>query len=99
MVRLTALAAVTATLMCVAAYQLEKRAVEPQARAEQYVAKSSHVYGPSCQTQVGGKIVQLQLGQGIETADGWRNCQIHDGHSLIIYSSKPPRSAAMQDDG
>ena len=99
MVRPTSLAAATATLLCLAAYNLEKKAVAPLPSAELYDAKSQHASGPSCQTQVGGKIVQLQLGQGIETADGWRNCQIHDGHSLIIYSSKPPRSAAMQDDG
>lgn len=49
-----------------------------------------------CRLELGGEIVPLEPGQGIRTGNRWRNCEIYDGHSLIVFSSKPPQAAAMQ---
>ena len=54
--------------------------------------------GNGCQIEVGGKQLLFQPGQGIETNAGWRNCQTYDGHSIVVYSSRPPKSAAMEND-
>lgn len=57
--------------------------------------KAIHADLTHCQTKVDGKVVQLLLGQGIETAEGWRNCQTYDGHTLIVYSIEPPKPVAV----
>lgn len=59
-------------------------------------SKPFDVRGRGCQTELGGRVVELQPGQGVETGEGWRNCQTYDGHSLIVYSGKPPKSAVME---
>jgi hypothetical protein len=51
-----------------------------------------YVRGSNCQIEVAGKIIHLQLGQGVETVDGWRNCQAYEGQSFMVYSTRPPRS-------
>jgi len=61
-------------------------------------ARPHYARGNNCQIEVAGKIVQLQLGQGIETVDGWRNCHAYEGHSFIVYSTKPPKSIVMESD-
>jgi len=52
----------------------------------------------SCRLELGGEIVPLEPGQGIRTGNRWRNCETYDGHSLIVFSSRPPQAAAMKDD-
>ena len=64
-----------------------------------HVNDSPQVRDSGCQTEVAGRIIRLQPGQGIETGGGWRNCQTYDGHSLIVYTSKPPKSSALETDG
>ena len=99
MIRLTALAIVVATVSTIAAYKFDANAVEHPPTSVPPHLRPPQVSGPNCRTEIGGKIVQLQLGQGIETPDGWRNCQTYDGHSLIIYSNKPSQSADIHSDG
>ncbi|MFA7281247.1 MAG: hypothetical protein WC100_14275 [Sterolibacterium sp.] len=57
--------------------------------------RPQYARGDNCQIEVSGKLVQLQLGQGIGTTDGWRNCQAYEGHAFIVYSTKPPKSIVM----
>jgi hypothetical protein len=58
-------------------------------------ARPPYARGNNCQIEVTGKLVQLQLGQGIGTADGWRNCQAYQDHSFIVYSTRPPKFIVM----
>ena len=62
---------------------------------QQHDARPQYARGNNCQIEVSGKLVQLQLGQGIEAGDGWRNCQTYEGHSFIVYSTKPPKSIIL----
>ncbi|MBI5920152.1 MAG: hypothetical protein HY847_00735 [Betaproteobacteria bacterium] len=62
---------------------------------KQSAARPQYARGSNCQIEVAGQMVQLQLGQGIRTADGWRNCQTYEGHSFIVYSTKPPQSIVV----
>jgi hypothetical protein len=55
--------------------------------------KRLHVGNSGCQTEVDGKPVQLQPGEGVHVGKEWRNCQTYDGHPVIIHSSEPPKSA------
>jgi len=66
--------------------------------AKQNEARPQYVRGSNCQIEVTGKLVQLQLGQGIWTVDGWQNCQTYEGHSFIVYSTKPPKSIVSESD-
>ncbi len=45
-----------------------------------------------CQFEDGGRIVQLQPGEGVQVGKGWRNCQVYDGHPVIVHSSEAPAS-------
>ncbi|MEI6415541.1 MAG: hypothetical protein WCP34_14945 [Pseudomonadota bacterium] len=58
--------------------------------------KQLHASNSGCQTRVDGKIVQLQPGEGIQVGKGWRTCQIYDGHPVIIHSSEPQKSTALE---
>ena len=57
--------------------------------------KQLHASNSGCQTRVDGKIIQLQPGEGIQVGKGWRTCQIYDGHPVIIHSSEPRQSTAV----
>jgi hypothetical protein len=59
-------------------------------------ARPPYTRGNHCQIEVSGKLVQLQLGQGIGSTDGWRNCQTYEGHSFIVYSTRPPKSIVRE---
>jgi hypothetical protein len=61
-------------------------------------ATSTQVGAGGCQLEIGGKLVHLQLGEGIRTSAGWRNCDTYDGHPLIVYSASPPPFAATAQD-
>lgn len=44
-----------------------------------------------CTTEIDGRMVGLMLGEGLQVAGVWRNCQSYDGHSLIVFSTQPSR--------
>lgn len=66
---------------------------------EKKVVAPQNPKGSGCRVEVGGRIVELLPGQGIRTETEWRNCQTYEGHSLIVYSSRPPNRTAVETGG
>lgn len=43
-----------------------------------------------CTTRVDGREVSLSHGESVEVGSELRTCERYDGHSLIVFSAKPP---------
>ena len=94
MIRLITLSVVAAVVSGVVVYQPQAASSGPLPRAAATDHERLVAGAYRCQTEVDGKLVPLQPGQGVKTDEGWRNCESYDGHTLIIYSARPPDSAA-----
>jgi hypothetical protein len=46
-------------------------------------------------TDVGGRTVELMVGQSVQGANWWRSCVTYDGHPVIVYSAIPLKSTAL----
>ena len=49
--------------------------------------------GGTCKTTVGGEVIFLPVGQSLEVGGSWRNCEVYDGHPVIVFSAVAPRPA------
>ena len=98
MVRPVALFIATFVMSSLVVYLATASAFGQSKIAKANDVKQRPVLANSCQIEFRGKVVQLHPGQGIETVDGWQNCQTYDGHSFIAYSTKPPKSAVIEND-
>lgn len=99
MVRLSVLSLMAVGIGSVVVYWATASAVGQSHFVKAADNKPQLVVANRCQIEINGNMVPLQLGQGIYMSGGWRNCQSYDGHPIIVYSAKPPRSAVMENGG
>ncbi len=92
MVRPVALFVATFVVSSCVVYWATASAFGQILNAKQNEGRPQYTRSGNCQLEVAGKVVPLEVGQGIQTIDGWRNCQSYDGHSFIVYSTRPPQS-------
>jgi hypothetical protein len=99
MVRAAALYSTSIVMIGLVAYLATGSAIGKILNTKRDDNRPQHTRSNNCEIELAGRFVHLQIGQGIRTVDGWRNCQAYDGHSFIVYSTKPPKSVAIEDNG
>jgi len=96
--RLLALSVMAVAVAGLASYWVNASASRHYQDAKPGDATSVQASASGCQLEIDGKLVHLQLGEGIQTGAAWRICNTYDGHPLIVYSASPPPVAATAQD-
>jgi hypothetical protein len=48
------------------------------------------VHGATCKTEINGSVVRMSPGEKRLVAKQWLNCEMYDGHPVIIHSGTSP---------
>mgnify|MGYP000712854801 CR=1 FL=1 len=51
------------------------------------------VQATGCSVTLNQQKVHIELGQGIESAGRWAQCELYDGHPVVVYSNLDQRLA------